>query len=88
MYDHIICSNALSKGCGFLKDLEDNLSVSKVRDLKLLGYIENTIAPQGETWKLTKKGKKLRKLMMERKSIGETVKDWIYTHLLRFNVNL
>lgn len=88
MCDHIICDNALSKGCGLLKDLEENLSISKVRELELLGYIENAIAPDGETWKLTSKGKKLRKLLLGRKSLKETVEDWIYIHLLKFNVNL
>lgn len=32
MRDHIICSNALSKGFGLLEELEKNLSVSEVRN--------------------------------------------------------
>lgn len=90
MCDHIICNSALSKGYGLLEELESKLSASKVRDLELLGYIENAVDSQGETWKLTGKGKKLRKLLMdeERKKFKDTVKDWIYLKLLKFNVNL
>lgn len=88
MYSNIICNDALSKGYGLLKDLESALSENEVRDLELLGYIENAISPNGETWKLTKKGKKLRKLLMNRSSLSDFLKDWIYTKILRFNVNL
>lgn len=89
MCDHIICNSALSKGYGLLKELEESLSVEDVRDLELLGYIENAIAPEGETWKLTGKGEKLRKLLLlEHKNLGDIIKDWIYIHLLKFNVNL
>lgn len=88
MYDNIICSDALSRGYGLLKDLERELSESEVRNLELLGYIENAIASEGETWKLTHKGKKLRNLLAKDKTIVDIVKDWIYTRLLSFNVNL
>lgn len=64
------------------------MSVSEVRNLELLGYIENAIAPEGETWKLTGKGKKLRKLLMEQHNPVDIVKDWIFRKLLKFNVNL
>lgn len=87
MCDNIICNEALSKGYGLLKDLERALSEDEARDLELLGYIENAISDNGETWKLTKKGKKVRKLLMRDKSLGDFVKDWIYTKILRFNVN-
>lgn len=86
--DNIICNEALSKGCGLLKDLESALSENEVRDLELLGYIENAISSDGETWRLTKKGKKLRKLLMSQGSLNDFIRDWIYTKILRFNVNL
>lgn len=88
MYDHIICNNVLSKGCGLLKDLESNLSVSCIRDLELLGYIEKDFSPQSETWRLTEKGKKLQRLMIGRKGIDDIIKDWIYIHLLKFNIKI
>lgn len=88
MYDNVICNKALSKGSGLLKELEDQLSESNVRDLELLGYIENAMTTKGETWKLTSKGRKLRKLLSERNSCGDTIKDWFYRRILRFNVNL
>lgn len=88
MRNHAICSNALSKGSGLLEELERNLSESEVRNLELLGYIENAIAPEGETWKLTDKGEKLRKLLMEQQGFVDTIKDWIFKKLLKFNVNL
>lgn len=88
MYDHIICNDAFSKGHGLLKDLERTLSESEVRDLELLGYIENAISPNGETWMLTKKGRKCRKLLMSRNSLSDCIKDWIYIKVLGLNVNL
>lgn len=89
MCNHIICNSALSKGYGLLKELEESLSVDEVRELELLGYIENAIAPEGETWKFTGKGKRLRKLLLSgHRNLGDTIKDWIYIHLLKFNVNL
>jgi len=88
MCNNIICSEALNRGCGLLKDLESALSENEVRNLELLGYIENAISSEGETWKLTQKGKKMRKLLMNHKSLGDFVKDWVYTKILRFNVNL
>lgn len=84
----LICSEALSKGYGLLKDLESELSEKEVRDLELLGYIENAMTSNGETWRLTAKGRELRKLMTKKPTMADSVKDWIFVHLLKFNVNL
>lgn len=83
-----IYSDALSKGAGLLKDLEDELTPKEVRKLELLGYIENAISSEGETWKLTRKGVKLRKLLNEENTPIDTLKDWTYKHLFKININL
>lgn len=88
MNDSAIYNEALSKGAGLLKELEENLSEKEVRKLELLGYIENAISSQGETWKLTRKGLKLRKLLCGGNTPLDALKDWIYKHFLKFNVNL
>jgi hypothetical protein len=62
MCGNIICSEALSKGSGLLKDLEQKISEDEVRNLELLGYIENALVPQGETRKFTRKGEKNQKI--------------------------
>lgn len=88
MSEHIICSKYLNKRCGLVKNIEKELSVSNIHQLELLGYLEKEFSSEGEIWKLSEKGVKLRKLMMKHNSLGEIIKDWIYIHLLKFNIKL
>lgn len=88
MTNSAIYSDALSKGFGLLKDLEEELTKKEVRNLELLGYIENAISSKGETWKLTRKGVELRKLLCGKNTAVDSIKDWCYKRLFKMNVNL
>ena len=65
----------LNKRCGLVKNLEKELSVSNIHQLELLGYLEKEFSSEGEIWKLSEKGVKLRKLMMKHNSLGEIIKE-------------
>lgn len=80
-----IINPALGKGYGMLRALEDEITPAEVRRLERLGYIENAISPKGATWRLSAKGKRLRKNLLK----GNTRwSDFFFKHVLRYNVSL
>ena len=83
-----IVNPALGKGSGLLANLEKEISTKEVRKLERLGYIENAISPKGVTWKLSAKGKRMRKYMLERRGIRARLSDFFYRHILKFRASL
>lgn len=84
----LITNPALGKGCGLLNKLEGALSSQEVRRLERLGYISTSLSPKGETWKLTHKGKVMRKLLSEDKSLFTKISDFFYKRILKYKVYL
>lgn len=81
-----ICNEALSKGSGLVSEL--SMSKSDIEDLELQGYIKNAISSKGDTWKLTRKGKRTRAFFLNEHSVKMKIADWICRHILRLNVSL
>lgn len=79
-----ICNEALSKGSGLVSDL--SMSPSDIEELELQGYIKNAISHKGDTWKLTKKGRKTRAFFLNKRTARMKIGDWICRHILRLNV--
>lgn len=83
-----IVDPALNKGYGMLSVLEKSISPAEVRRLERLGYIENAISPQGATWRLSAKGKRMRKNLMKGTSLAMRCSDFFFKYVLRYNVSL
>jgi hypothetical protein len=83
-----IIDPALDKGYGMLDDLEKSLSSDEVRRLERLGYIENAISPKGATWRLSDKGKRMRKNLKKGTSLSTRLGDFFFKHVLHYNVSL
>jgi len=84
----LITDKAFAKGCGLLKDLESAITPEEVRRFERLGYIENAISPKGQTWKLSARGKELRKLLDDNKTVFDKITDFIFIHILRYRVSI
>lgn len=65
-----ITNDIFRNSSGLMSELEAAISRGEVRRLERLGYIENAISPKGETWKLSKKGKASRDLLMGKRTFG------------------
>ena len=79
-----ICSEALSKGSGLVRDL--SMSPKDIESLELQGYIKNAMSNHGDTWKLTKKGKQTRDFLLNKRSCKMKLADWFCRYILRLNV--
>ncbi len=73
---------------GLMKDLEAAISDKEVHRLEQLGYIENAVSPNGDTWKLSKKGEAARDLLIGKRTFFGKLSDFFYYRILGFRVNL
>ena len=80
--------NLIRKNSGLLSALEENLSPEEVRRLETLGYIETGISPKGPTWRLTDKGKRMRRNLKSETSFFTRVGDFFFRHILHYCVIL
>lgn len=83
-----ITNNIFRNNSGLMSELKSAISASEVRKLESLGYLENAISPQGETWRLSKKGKESRDLLLGKRSWFDRVSDFFYRHMLGFRASL
>ena len=83
-----ITNPALERGYGMLKTLEEQITPAEVRRVERLGYIENAISPKGATWKLSVKGRRMRKNLSRGSSFATRWSDFFFKHVLRYNVSL
>lgn len=81
-----INNRIFAQDAGLLADLEQAITKEEVRKLERLGYIENAISPNGETWKLSKKGRQARKLLSEERSIFDRISDFILRKIIRVSI--
>lgn len=83
-----ICNAALEPGYGFVSDL--SLTKDEIRSLELQGFIKNAVSAQGDTWKLTKKGRDTRDFFLkpEKRSVATRVADWFCYNVLRMRVRI
>lgn len=88
MGNMFIIDPALDKGYGMLDTLEKRISPAEVRRLERLGYIENAISPKGATWRLSAKGKRMRKNLIGGSSFVSRCSDFFFRYVLRYNVSL
>lgn len=77
-----------SKNSGLMRDLEGAVTPEEVRRLERLGYIENAVSPQGETWRLSKKGKQARQALTEKPTIMDLLSDFFFRNILHYRVSL
>ena len=59
-----ICNQALAQGYGFVRDLHGQMSDKDIKGLELQGFIKNAMSAEGDTWKLTKRGKMTRDILL------------------------
>ena len=83
-----ITSPALEKGYGMLDTLEKQITPQEVRRLERLGYIENAISPEGATWRLTNKGKRMRRNLLKKSSVSSKFSDFFFKRVLHYHVSL
>jgi len=77
-----------NQSAGLLSELEKKISPQEVRRLERLGYIENAVSPKGETWKLSKKGRQSRDILMQKYSWKDRITDFFYRHVLHYRVSI
>lgn len=80
-----ICDTALSKGSGLVSDL--SMSPKDIESLELQGYIMNAMSSEGDTWKLTEKGRKTRAFLLHERSTKEKIADWVCHHILHLRLS-
>lgn len=73
---------------GLLRDLENVISPEEVRRLERLGYIENAVSPNGETWRLSKKGRDVRKALVGKVSLGDRISDFFFRNVLHYSASI
>ncbi len=83
-----ICNEALSDGHGFVKELEQKMSADQIRSLELQGLIRNAISKDGNTWKLTRKGREIREMLEDRRSPWTRLCDRVLSKVLRMKIEL
>lgn len=59
MRNEILNSNVFKRGYGTISELLEEISKDDLRYLQLGGYIKTGISNEGETFSITKKGKKM-----------------------------
>lgn len=83
-----ITSPALEKGYGMLNVLEEQITPQEVRRLERLGYIENAISPEGATWRLSNKGKRMRRNLLKKSSYSSKFTDFFFKRVLHYHVSI
>lgn len=88
MKDLAITHKIFEHNAGLMKDLESAITIDEIRRLERLGYIENAISPKGATWKLSKKGKESRELLVGKATLFDKISDFFYRYILKYRVSL
>ena len=88
MDTRILESATLKRGYGTINALEEEVTRDGVLHLQLGGYIENGISKDGETFRLTKRGRKLLYYYGDKVSKKHRIQSFLLHHLMRFNVAL
>ncbi len=88
MNSAVICNPAFKKKSGLVSDLLRSVPEDEIMRLERLGYIENGVSPNGETWKLTRKGVEYRSFMLPSRSVADGITDWILNKIVGFRVSL
>lgn len=81
-------SSIFENKSGLLCDLETAISPEEVRRLERLGYIENAVSPEGETWKLSEKGRNARKALVGKVSFVDRISDFFLSKVLHYSVSI
>lgn len=81
-------SSIFKNKSGLLCDLEKAISAEEVHRLERLGYIENAVSPKGETWRLSKKGRKARKALVGKASFRDRISDFFLSNVLHYSVSI
>ena len=88
MNNKILKCHILKKGYGTIEELLKEISREDMEYLHRGGYIRIGISPNGETFSLTKKGKKMLYLYSDKISIKDKILDFIFKYIIRFNVSI
>lgn len=88
MNNRILKSNIFNKGHGLKEELLKEILREDLNYLQLGGYIRIGISPNGETFSLTKKGKKMLYLYSDKINIKDKILDFIFKYIIRFNVSI
>ena len=88
MNNKILKCHILKKGHGTIEDLLKELSREDIERLYRSGYIKIGISPNGETFSITKKGKKMLYLYSDKINIKDKILDFIFKYIIRFNVSI
>ena len=88
MNNRILKSNILNKGHGLKEELLKDISREDIERLYRSGYIRIGISPNGETFSLTKKGKKMLYLYSDKINIKDKILDFIFKYIIRFNISI
>ena len=88
MEERILKSATLKKGYGTMSELENEITPEEVLHLQLGGYIENGISNEGETFRLTKRGKDMLYYYSDDVSIKHRIQGFLLRYVLGFNVAL
>lgn len=88
METEILKSAILKRGYGTIDELLKEVSRDDLKHLQLGGYIQNGISNEGETFRLTKKGKEMLYFYSDNVSLKHKIQSWILHYLFRFNVSI
>lgn len=83
-----ITNDIFRHNSGLMRDLEKAINKEEIRSLERLGYIKNIITPKGESWKLSKKGRDSRDLLLGKHTLWDAISDFFYRYILGFRTSI
>jgi hypothetical protein len=63
---------------GYIEELEMAIGKEGVRGLEIMGYIRNGFNEEGDTWKVTERGRERAELMFKPSTWWERFVSWFY----------
>lgn len=69
--------------CGTLRELEDEVGESTVRQFEAMGFIKNAPSRNGDTWKISDKAKRLAEVMTRTYTRKARLRDFCHYKLPR-----
>lgn len=73
---------------GYLSELEHELGEQTVRQLEAMGYIENAPSANGDTWKITRRARRMAGLKYKSSSMFERLVDYYYFNIRRVKLSI
>lgn len=67
---------------GYISNLEAKIGKTEVRQLEAMGYIVNAPNPKGNTWRISKRAKKMASSIYRKSTLWEKSFDW-FNHKVR-----